>query len=162
MQTGGPATAPGWDSGNSRGDTVGDPVAPAVPRQADPRGVSEGMEGQGSQQLPLCSRFASTRQLLGNSIRAAAGKRQNASTRPHPQLRVALVGWHCMAQHGPPPPHGTSIYPTRPQCSDPATSHPRPQNAPTRPSSSVPSAWGSRTRVPSPGCKLRPRGGGFS
>lgn len=69
------------------------------------------MEGRGSWRLPLCSRFTSTQQLLGNS----AGKRQHVSPRLHPWLhrprRMAQCG---MAQHCPSPPHGTSTCPQPP------------------------------------------------
>lgn len=73
------------------------------------RGVRGGMEEPGSRQLPLCSRFASTRQLPGNSIHAAARERQNTSPHPHPRLHGVLSGWHSTGGHG--PAHPSSVPP---------------------------------------------------
>lgn len=79
--------------------------------------VPGGTEGWGSQRLLLCSRFASPRQLLGNSIPAAAGKHQNVSPHPRPHLHRGLAGWHSLAQPSSAPWHLHP--PTRPQRSDP-------------------------------------------
>lgn len=90
MQTGGPATAPGWDSGNSRGDTVGDPVAPAVPRQADPRGFRKGWRDRG----PSSSRFVPASPPPGSCLATPSVRpRESGKTRPRVPIPSCVWPW---------------------------------------------------------------------
>lgn len=143
LQKHGPAASRGWDGGGACRDAASDPMAFAGPHCPE---VRVEMEERGSRQLPLCSRFASTRQLPGNSIHAAARERQNMS--PHPRLHGPVgMAQHSVARLVPP------LFLQPPAFRSP-TAHPTPPKNPTLLSSSIPFPHGIWTRVLGPGCQV--------